>query len=285
MSLSGDTLYRLALSPEVTVSREQQLAAARAAADHTPDNVDSIIWLGRRTAYLNRYRDAIAIYTDGLARFPDDARLYRHRGHRYITVRQLDLAIEDLEHAARLIEGQPDVVEPDGLPNARNIPTSTLQSNIWYHLGLAHYLLGAYDAAHSAYQRCLEVSTNNDMLVATAYWSYMTLLRIGDEAGARSILDRVSEDMDIIENGSYHRLLLLFKGVLSESDVLDVAGEQDAALANATVGYGVGFWHATQGHEDRARAVWRRVLDGPQWAAFGYIAAEAEMAKETRRAG
>src|SRR5215213_4686900 len=60
---------------------------------------------------------------EDLPKNPDDPRLYRHRGHRYITVRDLGPAILDFEKAARLIEGRPDEVESDGLPNSKNIPT------------------------------------------------------------------------------------------------------------------------------------------------------------------
>ena len=45
----------------------------------------------------------------------------------------------------KLVAAKPDEVEPDGAPNARGIPRSTLQSNIWYHLGLAQYLAGDFD--------------------------------------------------------------------------------------------------------------------------------------------
>src|SRR4029078_11810488 len=96
----------------------------------------------RGIAYLARSRDAIETFSEGIEKHPDDARLYRHRGHRYITVREFPKAIEDLTKAAQLRSGKPVQVEPDGQPNARNIPTSTLQSNIYYHLGLAHYLSG-----------------------------------------------------------------------------------------------------------------------------------------------
>ena len=63
--------------------------------------------------------------------------MYRHRGHRYVSIREFDRAIADLEYAATLIEGTEDEIEPDGMPNAMNIPVSSLHSNIWYHLGLA----------------------------------------------------------------------------------------------------------------------------------------------------
>ena len=52
------------------------------------------------------------------------------------------------------------------------------------------------------------------------------------------------------------------------------------ALANATVGYGLGKWHALQGRGEDAERAWQTVLSGSQWAAFGYIAAEAEIARK-----
>ena len=62
----------------------------------TPTNADSLIWMGMRTAYLGRYRDAIDIYSKAIGLHPEDARLYRHRGHRYLSVRELGRAITDL---------------------------------------------------------------------------------------------------------------------------------------------------------------------------------------------
>ncbi len=69
-----------------------------------PMNAEFIVWLGRRTAYLGDYKKAIAIYTEGIEKHPEDPRMYRHRGHRYITTRQLDLAIQDFEKAVTLIQ-------------------------------------------------------------------------------------------------------------------------------------------------------------------------------------
>ena len=99
-----------------------------------PNNPDAIIWLGRRLAYPGQFKEAIDVFSEGIRKFPNDARFYRHRGHRYITLRRIDLAIKDFKQAASLVKGKPDELEPDGQPNARNIPTSTLQFNIWYHL-------------------------------------------------------------------------------------------------------------------------------------------------------
>ncbi len=66
---------------------EAAQAAALADWERNPDDADALIWAGRRTAYIGRYREAIGIFSEGIARHPDDARMYRHRGHRYLTVR------------------------------------------------------------------------------------------------------------------------------------------------------------------------------------------------------
>lgn len=133
------------LSAETRALFEKNLAEARIAYEKSPRDADAIIWLGRRTAYLGRYAEAIEIFNEGVRKHPKDARMLRHRGHRWITLRQFDRAIADLAEAAKLERGKADTIEPDGLPNARNLPLTTLQSNIWYHLALAHYLRGDFE--------------------------------------------------------------------------------------------------------------------------------------------
>ncbi len=269
-SLLGEALYRPVPDEDFRRRQEKLLAAARAELEAGPGAPDARIWVGRRSAYLGRYREAIGIYTEGLARHPEDARFYRHRGHRYITVRELDLAVADLERAAELIAGTAPVVEPDGLPNARNQPTGTSHSSIWYHLALAHYLRGDFEAALAAYLECRRFSDNPDMLVATSHWLYMTLRRLGREAEAAAVLEPISADMDIIENHEYHALLLMYRGERSPDDL-------NAADA-AALGYGVGNWYYYNGQPEKGLEWFRRVVATDEWAAFGYIAAEAELA-------
>ena len=144
-SLLGKPLVPAPQPESQRLRNEENLASAKAVFDNDPSSAEATIWLGRRTAYLGRFRDAIAIYTRGIERHPSDARFLRHRGHRYITVRELDRAVADLSKAAALVKNRPDETEPDGQPNAKNIPTSTLNTNIYYHLGLAHYLRGNLD--------------------------------------------------------------------------------------------------------------------------------------------
>lgn len=279
ISFLGDTLTTPdfpAATLEVYQARYEEAEDALA---NTPENVDSLIWMGRRTAYLGRYRDAIDIYAHAISLHPDEPRLYRHRGHRYISVRELDHAIADFERAAALTEGEPDEVEPDGLPNALGIPTSTLQFNIWYHLGLAHYVKGDYEAALEAYRACMEVSVHPDSVVATSYWLYMTLRRLGRDDEAAQVLERIEAEMEIIESVAYLNVLLLHKGETTFEELAGPAGS-DATLQSTTTSYGLGMWHLLNDRPQEARELFERTISGRnQWAAFGFIAAEAELAR------
>jgi tetratricopeptide (TPR) repeat protein len=280
LSLLDKPLFRPALSRETRERLETDLLEARARYDANPRDADAIIWLGRRHAYLGEYRTAIDVFTEGIEKHPEDARMYRHRGHRFITTRQLSRAIADLERAAELVRGKPDEVEPDGAPNRYNIPVSTLQSNIWYHLALAHYLRHDFERAVPAWQRALELSQNDDMMVASADWLYMTLRRLGRTEEAAQLLERISPSMRILENDAYHRRLLMYKGMVPADSLLR-AGTGDAVQV-ATYGYGVANWYLYNGDRHAAETLFRRILEGPNWAAFGFIAAEAELAGGAR---
>jgi tetratricopeptide (TPR) repeat protein len=278
-SLDGRPLFAPPIAPERRKALEENLARAAADFAKSPGDVEAILWLGRRTAYLNRFHDAIAVFSRGIALHPGDLRLYRHRGHRYITVREFDNAIVDLETAARLIEERkiPDAVEPDGEPNARNIPTSTSHFNVYYHLGLAHYLKGDFARAESAWRECMKYAAgSDDRLVAASDWLYMTLRRRGRKAEADAVLEPITPSMTVIENTAYWNRLLLYKGLKTEAELL---GPRDDPVDLATYGYGVGNWHLYNGRPDRAREIFRRVVASPQWNAFGFIAAEADLAR------
>ena len=276
MSFLGAPLARPVYSAEITAQRESQLAAARAELAKNPDSADALIWVGRREAYLGRFRDAIATFSVGVKRFPRDARFLRHRGHRYITVRELDLAIADFAKASRLVRGRPDEVEPDGQPNARNIPISSLQSNICYHHGLAHYLKGEFDRALPIYQRCAIEARNADRLVSVSHWLYMTLRRLGRQKEAEHVLEPIKSGLDVIENVGYHKLLLMYAGAIAPQELL---AEPMEGNDRATILYGIGNWYLYNGEPDRGHEYFRKIVAGDAWPAFGTIAAETDLAR------
>ena len=277
MSLLGKPLAPPVYPPAIVAEREKQLAEARAELAKNPGSADALIWVGRRQAYLGRFRDAIATFTEGVERFPGDARFLRHRGHRFITVRELDRAIADFVRAARLVRGKPDEVEPDGQPNAKNIPIGSLQSNICYHHGLAHYLKGEFEKALPIYQRCAIEATNGDRLVSVSHWLYMTLRRLGRPEDAEHVLEPIQPGLDVIENVAYHKLLLMYRGEIAPEELL---AEPMEGNDRPTILYGVGNWRLYNGEPARARELFEQVVANDPWPAFAYIAAEAELARK-----
>ena len=278
-SLLGEPLRSPAPPDAFAAEQESHLAAARARLAEDPADLDSWVWVGRRLAYLGRYRHAIDHYTRALERFPDAPELYRHRGHRWLSVREIDRAAADLERGVALMAGRADAVEPDGLPNARNVPTGTLASNLWYHLGLARYLRGEWAAAAAAFTEARDAVENPDNLVAASYWLHLASRRQGDAATAAATLAAIAPDLDVIENQDYQRLLLVYAGRADGNALLtEAAGEGGVALA--TVGYGLAAGRLLEGDRAGAAALLARAVGETPWAAFGHLAAEAELARD-----
>jgi tetratricopeptide (TPR) repeat protein len=280
VSLLGRPLYAMPVSPQ-REKLEADLAAGRADLAEHPADPDKIIWAARRLGYLWRMNEAIAVLSDGIIAHPDYAPLYRHRGHRYISIRRFDEAVADLQRAAQLIAGRPDVIEPDGMPNARNIPLTTLGFNIWYHLGVARYCQGDFEGAVHAFRQTAKFARGyDDNIVAVADWTWMTLRRLGREAEAAESLDAIRPDMDIIENHAYHRRCLMYKGVLAPDELLNI--EKITPLDRATLGYGLGNWYLCYGQLQKAVEAFEEVVSGDNWPAFGFIAAEVDLTRVPR---
>jgi tetratricopeptide (TPR) repeat protein len=248
----GGHFYARADEKGVVAAAEEKLAAE-------PANVELIVALGRAQVGVLRLHEAIATFSRGIALQPENARLYRLRGHRYISSRQFERGEADLARAAEL-----DAHEFD----------------IWYHLGLAHYLRGDFARAADAYGRAREASTKDDQIIASSNWLYASLRRQKRDAEAAQVLERITPDMKVVEDKMYFALLLLYKGLKSEAETFP-DGLDD--IQTATIGYGVGNWHLYNGRADRAREVFRKIVASKEWAAFGFIAAETELAGRPRR--
>ncbi len=89
-------------------------------------------------------------------------------------------------------------------------------------------------------------------------------------------------NMRIIENQPYHRLMLLYKGVLPPDSVLTASPTGELSVEDASAAYGVANWHWYNGRRAEAQALWTRIVAGGQWGAFGTIAAEVELSRIPR---
>ncbi|MFO8060253.1 MAG: tetratricopeptide repeat protein [Bacillota bacterium] len=256
ISLLGTAHYDRPATGEELSRLERDLAEALTALGEEPDRVESHVMYGRRLAYLWRYCEAIAVFSDALDRFGDDASLYRHRGHRYISVRRFGPAVRDLGRAFEL--------EPEDF-------------DICYHLGLARWFLGDWAGAREVYRGFLPRCEDAEQQVAMGYWLYMTLRRLDQDAEAKAVLDELGTPEGVSESASYLDLLRLFRGDLIESDILKSARENP--LAASTLGFGLGCRYLFEGCPDEASECFLTVTRGSHWPAFGFIGAEVELAR------
>lgn len=271
VSLTGDPLYSPAPNDELVKKRDQRKHDFEA----DPDNPDKLIWYGRFVAYAGDYEAAIAIFEKGAEQFPDDARMLRHAGHRYISTRKFDKAIEVLERATELIQGKENEVEPDGMPNAQNIPVSTLHGNIWYHLGLAYYLNHDFENALRAYKKCLATADRPDNVVSATHWIYMIHRRMGQEQAAKDCLDSIKIEMDVIENMGYHQCCCFYKGLITLEDLESSIKD---GLQREAIDYAIGNWFLYNDDKEKARERLESLTSNGKWNAFGFIAAESDLA-------
>ena len=264
-----------ALDAQLSIAQDNLRTDACGSEHHDPNKE---IWLGRRIAYKWLYRDALKTYTAAIADAPNHAMLRRHRGHRYITTRNFSKAAADLTLASKLIEGKPDGWEPDGEPNKYNLPLSSEHFNVHYHQGLSHYLQADYHSALAAYSSLEKLAppyNNDESIAATAHWKYMALRRSGvpAAAAANQSLGGIHAGMRALDGGAYLQLALAYKGLQPIPNLTN----SSSALDLATLGYGVGNYHYYNGRKEQGIGIWRAIVNSSYWAAFGFIAAEAEL--------
>jgi tetratricopeptide (TPR) repeat protein len=224
---------------------ESTLAAA-------PRDVGLVIKLGLAQSAIRRYREAIATFSRGIAIAPDSGILYRWRGHRYLSVRQLDSARADLEHGLAL--------------------DSTLYG-CWYHLGIVKYVTGDFAGAAAAFARALPLAPDSGERAGSIDWSWMSSMRAGRAPEAQAVLDHNSAGPP--GGNFYDQRLRLYRGQLRPDQVVTPADTSDIAVA--TLSYGLGDWYLLRGDTASAKQWFERSVRSGGWPAFGFIAAEAEL--------
>ncbi len=82
--------------------------------------------------------------------------------------------------------------------------------------------------------------------------------------------------MKVKDDQTYYDRLKMYKGEYAPEDLLRAGGDPVTA---ATLAYGVGNWYLYNGRKEEAKALFERILTGSNWMPFGFIAAEAELAR------
>lgn len=237
---------------------------------------DEYIELGRLYIGANRFRDAIELYSRGLEEHPESFKLRRHRGHRYINVRELDKAIVDLEEAVELIGSE----HGDALEyNASGEPTATYEHWTWYHIGLYHYLNEEWAEAAEAYRKCVDTATSNPTRVGATDWLYNAYRKGGMHDEAAAAIAAIPADLDTNREHPYFKRVMVYKGELEPGDVIDA--DKPASEWNGfdiTAGYGIANWYAFNGDTATGERIHRKILETPFWNAWAYVVTDREYA-------
>ncbi len=245
--------YRSPAGVEYRAQRDTgAIARAESALAADPKNVDRIIALGVAQSGVRQFREAIQTFTRGLAIAPDDALLYRWRGHRYLSVREFDRALDDLTRGARL--------------------DSTIYG-IWYHLGIVRFARGDFAGAADAFSRAQPRAPDAAELAGATDWLWMSLERAGRAADAQALLDRHPDSLPV--TNAYAQRLKLYRGQTSPDSVFTPADTADIQVA--TLSYGIGNWYLVRGDTTRARAWFEQSIRSGGWPAFGFIMSEVEL--------
>ncbi len=247
----------------VEYTPDEELSAVQAKLDADPENAGLWMEKGLTLAKASLYREAGECYAKAIALDPFNGVLYRHRGHRFLSQWRFEDACADFTLAARLL--------------AENNPE---QWNVYYHLGLSHFLLGQYEKAAKAYQRCLELSHTDDEIIAVCDWYYMTELRLGDREAAEKLLENVHEDFNPGESKDYFRRLLMYKGILKPEEVLPADITTLDPLDLITMGFGLSNYYWYHGEPEKSNQVVDMILAAGDsscyYTAFGYLAAKVD---------
>ena len=232
-----------------------------------PKNLSLVLALSKAQAARRQYKEAVATDTAGLAIDPQNADLLLERGHRELGLREFAAARKDLELATKVKKDMADA---------------------YYHLGLAHYFVGEFDAAAVAFSRARDLREKTDMdnIVDDTNWLYVSLRRAGQDGEAAEALTRVPKDTTATGHPAiYLRLVKLEQGQSSpqEAQAPKPAGPDDTEgeLSYNTTSYGVGNWYLYQGNDPaKAAGIFRSVVQNEAWNSWGFIGSEVELGRK-----
>ena len=273
LSYAGKPLYAKVADPKALAKSDSIIGVIETSNKWTEED---FIEVGKQLVASNRYKRAVENYSEGLAKYPNSFKLLRYRGHRYITLRQLDKSIADLTKAEDLIRSEPDVWEYDlaGKP-------STYQHQIWYHIGVYHFLEKSYSEAAAAFEKSLAATKENDgkELAGTSDWLYNSYSRSGQKEKAQNVLKPFTLDFNIDDKDYiYYRRVLLFNGIITPDQLINKNKPiAEMTLQDITKLYALANWRAYRGEKDQAMTLYKKILESKEWPAFAYACAEKEV--------
>jgi len=245
-------------SPAGVVYRSQTdtgpIARAGQALAADPRNISKLVALGTAQAGARQMREAIATFTRGLEIEPNNALLYRWRGHRHLSVRELDRAEADF---------------------AKGLALDSAVYGIWYHLGIVKFVEGDFNAAVNAFTRAQPLAPDPGELAGSTDWLWMSLARAGRMDEAKAMLARHPDSLKTAPDYAYTKRLSMYRQEIGPDFLVTASDSADVQLA--TLSFGRGNWHLVMSDTATAKKWFRAAVKSGGWPGFGFIVAEAEL--------
>lgn len=232
----------------------EAITQAKAALAADPRNVDRFIALGVAQSGARQFREAIETFTRGLEIAPNEAMLYRWRGHRHLSVREFDKARADLEKGYQL---------------------DSTNYGVLFHYGIVRYVAGDFAGAATLFRKAQPLAPDGGELSGSTDWLWMSLARAGRMADANAMLATRPDSIPAPPGYAYAQRLKLYRGQLTPETLFSPADTAD--VQQATLNYGLGSWYMARGDTAKARQAFQRTVQSGGWPGFGFIAAEAEL--------
>jgi tetratricopeptide (TPR) repeat protein len=242
------------------LSDTARVVEARTALEAEPTSTTKRIALATAHAGSRQFREAIATLTAGLARTPGDVMLLRWRGHRYISVREFAKARADL---------------------TRGFALDSTNYGILFHLGVLNFIEGDFRGAAEMFTRAQPLAPDGGERAGSTDWLWMSLSRDGRRAAADAMLARRPDTLPAPPGYAYVSRLRLYRGEVTPATLFTPSDTADVQVA--TLNFGLGNWLLVQGDTIAARAAFERAIASGGWPGFGFIAAEAELARRGSR--
>jgi Tfp pilus assembly protein PilF len=230
------------------------IARAEAALAADPRNVDRFIALGVAQSGARQFQEAIATFTRAMEIAPDNAMLYRWRGHRYLSVREFDKSYADL---------------------TRGLSIDSTNYGILYHLGIVNFVRGDFNRAVELFSKAQPRAPDPGELAGSTDWLWMSMMRAGMKKEAAAMLARHPDSLKTAPGYAYTQRLRLYRGEITPAQVFTPADTAD--VQQATLAYGVGNWYLVRGDTATAKRWFQRSVRSGGWPGFGFIMSEVEL--------
>jgi tetratricopeptide (TPR) repeat protein len=302
ISLMGDTIWTLPVDPRDGPRLMARLNEARAMVSEDPEDLTAMLNLGRRTAAIGQFPQAIEVLTRAARVHYLSPRVFRERGEVLLSVRELGPAYEDFEKAQTLIDAQrtgladPGRVRPkpedttsvqwgvivetaDETDSTGGPLLTSVQFQVALHMGVIRYLRGDFPAARDFLIEAARRASTDDDLALAALWLFFATRRAGNLTEAAEILTAVKPDWAVQAHQHEHQLLLAFGGQIPGDTVQRRALNRLGGGERSLYCYGIGFMLLVSGRTDEAELWLEQARTIPDWTRLSYLAAEADLAR------